>query len=79
MPNLAVEFNLIEDIAGTPGGFLNQNNSLNIGDRFFVQAHFVPPIFGSENPLILGLFRLGRLPAFCLLLLDECLQEIWTV
>jgi len=38
MPNLAVEFNLIEDIAGTPGGFLNQNNPLNIGDRFFVQV-----------------------------------------
>ena len=38
MPNLAVEFNLIEDIAGTPGGLLNQNNPLNIGDRFFVQV-----------------------------------------
>lgn len=38
MPNLAVEFNLREDIAGTPGGFLNQNNPLNIGDRFFVQV-----------------------------------------
>jgi hypothetical protein len=38
MPNLAVEFNLIEDIAGTPGGLLNQNNHLNIGDRFFVQV-----------------------------------------
>ena len=38
MPNLAVEFNLIEDIAGTPGGFLNQNNPLNLGDRFFVQV-----------------------------------------
>ncbi|TRU82211.1 MAG: PEP-CTERM sorting domain-containing protein [Microcystis novacekii Mn_MB_F_20050700_S1] len=38
MPNLAVEFNLIEDIAGTPGGFLNQNNPLNIGDRFFAQV-----------------------------------------
>ena len=38
MPNLAVEFNLREDIAGTPGGFLNQNNPLNIGDRFFIQV-----------------------------------------
>lgn len=38
MSSFTAQFNLREDIAGTPGNLLNNSNPLNIGDRFFAQV-----------------------------------------